>query len=57
MLSFILAHHNADTLFTLDQKLIKLCEANGVACVYGSGVKMDEPAPLSAVLTDAEHWL
>lgn len=34
MLYFVLARRNAATLFTLDQKLQKLCDENGVNCVY-----------------------
>jgi predicted nucleic acid-binding protein len=34
MFYFTLARRNAATLLTLDQKLVKLCKANGVACVH-----------------------
>ncbi|MDO4290615.1 MAG: type II toxin-antitoxin system VapC family toxin [Eggerthellaceae bacterium] len=34
MLYFVLARRHAATLFTLDQKLQKLCDENGVNCVY-----------------------
>jgi predicted nucleic acid-binding protein len=34
MFYFTLARRNAATLFTLDQKLVELCEANGVDCVH-----------------------
>jgi predicted nucleic acid-binding protein len=34
MFYFTLARRNAATLFTLDKKLIKLCEEHGVDCVH-----------------------
>lgn len=34
MFYFILARRYAATLFTLDRKLIRLCEEHGVQCVY-----------------------
>jgi predicted nucleic acid-binding protein len=40
MFYFTLARRNAATLFTLDKKLIKLCEEQGVDCVHIEG----EPA-------------
>lgn len=34
MFYFVLARRYAATLFTLDRKLIRLCEEHGVQCVY-----------------------
>jgi predicted nucleic acid-binding protein len=34
MFYFTLARRNAATLFTLDRKLVKLCEEHGVDCVH-----------------------
>lgn len=34
MFYFVLARRNAATLFTLDRKLMRLCEENGVECVH-----------------------
>lgn len=34
MLYFVLARRTGGTLFTLDRQLMKLCEDNGVDCIY-----------------------